>query len=114
MHTRFVFSIRDSLCDGGVTVVCKMALNGLTEIIARMSMRRYWACRRVEKCRLAGDSNEMKCEFTMEHKESLMGKRQPAQLCQYKKQASRWTEKILLNRQVLPNYCRVENLIKFV
>lgn len=73
MHTRFVFSIRDRLCDGGVTVVCKMALNGLIEITARMNRRRCWVCRRVEKCRLAGDSNEMKRGFTMEHNEPFNG-----------------------------------------
>jgi len=69
VHTRFVFSIRDRLCDGGVTVVC----NGLIEIIARMNRRRCWACRRVEKCRLAGDFNEMKRGFTMKHNEYFNG-----------------------------------------
>lgn len=114
MHTRFVFSIRERLCKGGVTVVCKMALNGLMEIIARMKRRGCWACRRVERCGLAGYSNEMKRGFTIEHNESLMGKHEQAQLSQYNEQASRWTARILLNPQLLPNYCPTENLIKFV
>jgi hypothetical protein len=76
------FSVSDTGSVKGVTVVCKMALNGLIEIIARMNRRRCWACRRVERCRLVGDSNEMKRGFTMEHNESVMGKHEPAQLSQ--------------------------------
>lgn len=91
-----------------------MALNGWIEITARMNRKRCWACRRVERCRLAGDSNEMKRGFTMEHNESLMGKHEPAPLDQYTEQASSWTDRILLNGQVLPNYCPTENLIKLV
>lgn len=100
MHTRFVFRTRDGLCERGVTVVCKMALNGLIEITARLNRRRRWARRRVERCRLVGDSNEMKRGFAVEHNESLMGKHEPAPLSQYTEQVSR----ILLNRQVLPHY----------
>lgn len=91
-----------------------MALNGLTEIIARMNRRRCWACRRVERFRLAGDSNEMKRGFTVKHNESLMGKHEPAPLTQYTDRLSSWTDRIFLNQQVLPNYCPTENLIKFV
>jgi hypothetical protein len=98
--------MRDRLCEGGVTVVFKMALNGLIEIIARMNRRRCWVCRRVERRRLAGDCNETKRGFTMEHNESLMGKHEPARLSQYNEQASSWTDRIRITRQVLPNYCQ--------
>jgi predicted Zn-dependent protease with MMP-like domain len=56
----------------------------------------------------------MKRGFMMEHNAYLMGKHEPAPLSQYTEQASSWTDRILLNRKVLPNYCPTENLIKFV
>jgi hypothetical protein len=82
-----------------------MALNCFIEIISRMNRRRRWACRRVERRRFAGDCNETKRGFTMEHNESLMGKLEPAQLSQYNEQPSSWTDRIRITRQVLPNYC---------